>query len=266
MKERLMKHYLILTILFFSLLALNGQEVSREEIPKSKPTTLEEAVFQLTKTLPDTTQQKVLSMTEDEFIGGSHFGLGMWIRNNWGLWRGGSLAKDFNNKGIFHPDDMSGIILTCYYRQLHNQDWELEKQIQYYQDYWKGTQEYKYRLENDTAFARQEKEKYESAIREKNEKLKLEFPIGTSVKAWVDFSFWGRRSQVIGEIIDWKVVIRKSGRLMSYSGPEIESENLKAKIKVTEFTEKSKEKRIARYNKMTNGELWVEVYLMKKNE
>ena len=256
-----MKHHLILTILFFSFLTLSGQEEM-----KNKPTNLKEAVIQLTKTLPDSTQQKVLSMTEDEFLVGSHFGLGMWIRNNWGLWRGGTLAKDFNDKGIFHPDDMSGIILRCYYRELHNQDWELEKQIKFYQDYWKETQEYQYRLENDTAFARQEKNKYESAIRERNEELKLEFPIGTFVKAWVDFSFWGRRSQVIGEIIDWKVVVRKSGRLMSSNGPEIESENLKAKIKVTEFTDKSKEKRIVRYNKMTNGELWVEVYLMKKKE
>ncbi|MCL2098351.1 MAG: hypothetical protein FWH23_06295 [Bacteroidales bacterium] len=98
-----MKYYLTLAILLFLCLALNGQNVSRKEM-KYKPVNLEEAVIQLTKILPDTTQQKVLSMTENEFLAGSHFGLGMWIRNNWRLWRGGKLANEFKSKGIFHPD------------------------------------------------------------------------------------------------------------------------------------------------------------------
>jgi len=261
-----MKYYLTLTILLFSFLVLSGQEVSRAEM-KYKPTNLEEAVIQLTKILPDTTQQKILLMTEQEFLGGSHFGLGMWIRNNWGLWRGGELAKEFKAKGIFHPDDMSGIILTSYYRQLHNQDWELDKQIKFYQDYWKETQEYQYRLENDTAFARQEKNKYESAIRERNEKLKMEFPIGTRVKVWVDHSDFALRTQIIGEIVDWRVKVSKGGWLgVSQKGPQIENERLEAKVRVIEFMKPKKKKRIERYNKMTNNELWVNVDLMKKTE
>jgi len=261
-----MKYYLTLTILFFSFLTLSGQEVSKKEM-KYKPINLEEAVIQLTKILPDTTQKKILSMTEEEFLGGSHFGLGMWIRNNWGLWRGGELAKDFNYKGIFHPDDMSGIILKCYYRQLHNQDWELDEQIKFYQNYWKETREYQYRLENDTAFARQEKIKYESSIRERNEKLKLEFPIGTQVKVWVDHSDFALRTQIIGEVVDWRVKVSKGSRLgTSRKGPEIESEYLEAKVRVVEFMDIRKKKRIERYNKMTNSELWVSTGLMKKIE
>jgi hypothetical protein len=58
-------------------------------------------------------------MTEEEFLVDSHFGLGMWIRNNWRLWRGGKLANDLKSKGIFHPDEMSATILRCYYRQVH---------------------------------------------------------------------------------------------------------------------------------------------------
>ncbi|GHS89587.1 hypothetical protein FACS1894201_10950 [Bacteroidia bacterium] len=261
-----MKDYLTLTILLCSFLTLNGQEVSRAEM-KNKPANLEEAVIQLTKILPDTTQQEILSMTEEKFLEGSHFGLGMWIRNNWGLWRGGKLAKDFNAKGIFHPDDMSGIILKCYYRQLHNQDWKLDEQIAFYQNYWKRRQEYQYRLENNTAFAQQEKNNYESSIREENEKLKMEFPIDARVKVWVDHSDFALRTQIIGEVVDWRVTVSKGGHLgYSRKGPEINNEYLEAKVRVIEYMNIKKKKRIERYNKMKDNELWVSVGLMSKIE
>jgi uncharacterized protein YpbB len=62
-----MKYYLTLTILFFSFLVLNGQSVSRKEM-RYKPVNLEEAVLQLAKIISDTTQHKILLMTEDEFL------------------------------------------------------------------------------------------------------------------------------------------------------------------------------------------------------
>jgi hypothetical protein len=61
----------------------------------------------------------------------------MWIRNNWRLWGGSRLSKYFNDLGIFHPDDMSGIILNSYHRFLLGQDIKLDDQIDYYKDYWK---------------------------------------------------------------------------------------------------------------------------------
>jgi hypothetical protein len=70
-----------------------------------------------------------------------HHTLGMWIRNNWGLWKGDTLARWFNNKGIFHPDDMSGIILDSYWRSLNKRPIDLENQIIYYKDYWKKAKE-----------------------------------------------------------------------------------------------------------------------------
>ena len=74
--------------------------------------------------------------TEKEFTTDSHFGLGLWIRNNWGLWKGSRLSNFFIANGIFHPDDMSGIILTSYHRKLNGIEIQLEKQIKYYQEYW----------------------------------------------------------------------------------------------------------------------------------
>jgi len=67
-----------------------------------------------------------------------HFGLGMGMRNEWGLWGGSRLAKWFNAQGITHPDDMSGIILHSFWRHLNGKPITLEQQVKYYQDYWKN--------------------------------------------------------------------------------------------------------------------------------
>ena len=53
---------------------------------------------------------------------------------------------------------------------------------------WKESQERNYRLTNDTAFARQEKNKNESSIRERNEKIKMEFSITNSFQQLDIFS------------------------------------------------------------------------------
>ncbi|MDD4182857.1 MAG: hypothetical protein PHT53_03445 [Candidatus Omnitrophica bacterium] len=72
-----------------------------------------------------------------------HHGLGMWIRNNWGLWSGSRLKTYFNNLEVRHPDDMSSIILDSLWRTLNNKPIKLEEQIKYYQDYWKKVKEQK---------------------------------------------------------------------------------------------------------------------------
>jgi hypothetical protein len=65
-----------------------------------------------------------------------HFGTGMGIRNGWGLWTGSHLAKYFEEMGIFHPDDMSAIILTSFHRRLNNKDVRLDEQREYFARYW----------------------------------------------------------------------------------------------------------------------------------
>ena len=78
---------------------------------------------------------------EEEFRANAHFGLGLWMRNNWGLWKGSRLHYFFKTKGILHPDDMSGIILTSYHRNLNDVNIKLKKQIRCYQKYWKKQKE-----------------------------------------------------------------------------------------------------------------------------
>lgn len=84
----------------------------------------------------DSIKNQVKSWSEEEFCANAHFGFGMWMRNNWGLWGGSRLQTYFNEKGIYHPDDMSGIILTSYYRYLKGDKIELKKQIKFYKTYW----------------------------------------------------------------------------------------------------------------------------------
>jgi hypothetical protein len=149
-----MKH-IIFTIFFcFISIITFGQSSSKEDL-KYKPKTLDEAIVQLEKIHHDTTKQKIIAMTEKEFLGNSHFGLGLWMRNNWGLWKGKELAKHFKSIGVFHPDDMSGIILTSYYRQLKGQDRKLDEQIKNYQEYWKLTYEHFNRIKTDTLYQKQ---------------------------------------------------------------------------------------------------------------
>jgi len=51
-----------------------------------------------------------------------HLGLGLWLRNIWGLRAGSRLHKYFIEKDIRDPDAMSSIILEYYYDWLHTQN------------------------------------------------------------------------------------------------------------------------------------------------
>lgn len=77
----------------------------------------------------------IRSGTEEEMLR-YHFSLGMWIRNNWGLWDGSQLAGWFHSLGIHHPDDMSSIILDSYWRHLNDEPIQLKQQVKSYLDYW----------------------------------------------------------------------------------------------------------------------------------
>lgn len=74
---------------------------------------------------------------EEDNVKSYHHGLGRKLRNEWELWSGSCLAKWFKRQGIFHPDDMSGIIILSFWRHLNYKPIKLDEQIKYYQDYWK---------------------------------------------------------------------------------------------------------------------------------
>ena len=75
-------------------------------------------------------------LSEDDALSQAHHGFGTFLRNTLGLWHDGPPVKYFNNLGIYHADDMSGIILTSLHRKLNDKDFELDKQVKHYIDYW----------------------------------------------------------------------------------------------------------------------------------
>jgi len=111
---------------------MNADTIASIYIPKN----LEDCFVQIDSFWDDSTKNKVREMTESEFMAGAHFGFGMWMRNNWGLWGGSRLSAYFAKRGIRHPDDMSGIILTSYYRKLKGKDPDVKSQLKYYKKYW----------------------------------------------------------------------------------------------------------------------------------
>lgn len=100
------------------------------------PTNLDEAVNIIVEQFKDydDTPKRV---SEEEFMALTHHGFGMSIRNNWGLWTKDSpLVKYFNDKGIYHGDDMSSIILVSVYRKINGKEIDLDGQIKEIRDYW----------------------------------------------------------------------------------------------------------------------------------
>lgn len=101
------------------------------------PKDLEECFVELDKMLPDSTKESMQILTEDEFTADMHMTQGLWIRNNWGLRNGSRLSAYFYDLGVYNADDMTGIIFTSYYRNSTGAEINLEKQVAYYQNYWK---------------------------------------------------------------------------------------------------------------------------------
>ncbi len=77
---------------------------------------------------------KIRAGTEKD-MGQYHHSIGLWIRNRWGLWGGSDLATSLENLGLRHPDDMSAVILTSFWRYLHNRPLGLLEQVEEFRRY-----------------------------------------------------------------------------------------------------------------------------------
>lgn len=82
------------------------------------PANLRECFVELDKQLSEIDKKEMTAKPHRDDMIVYHHGLGTWMRNNWGLWGGSRLQKYFTDKGITHPDDMSGVILDYYHDWL----------------------------------------------------------------------------------------------------------------------------------------------------
>jgi hypothetical protein len=148
---------MIKNLIFTLLLSLNlvltfGQDLQKKYADSIRfssdtldgiyiPKNLNDCFDQIDGFWSDSLKKVVTKWSEREFRVNAHFGFGLWMRNNWQLWGGSRLSKYFNTLGIFHPDDMSGTILTSYHRHLNDEDIKLQEQIDDLKIWWKVNRE-----------------------------------------------------------------------------------------------------------------------------
>lgn len=83
--------------------------------PVELPGTVDAALRLLRGLVPDAEQAKIAYLKEDELIG-LDLGLGMWIRNNLGLWQGNVALLDAT--GESDADDASAVIIRAFWLTL----------------------------------------------------------------------------------------------------------------------------------------------------
>jgi uncharacterized protein DUF6794 len=121
----------------------NGNEKIQSFMKNEKiPENLDQAIEFLEVLSKEMTEMK--DMSEDEFGGTTHHGFGTNIRNSWKLWWQKSwneekpkIVQYFNDLGIYHADDMSGIIMTSFHRKQADKEVNLPGQIEKYKKHWK---------------------------------------------------------------------------------------------------------------------------------
>jgi hypothetical protein len=108
-------------------------EIDGVYIPKN----LVDAILEIDKFYSDSLKTEIKILDENNYVGDYHFGTGLWIRNNWNLWKGSRLSRFFNRNGIKHPDDMSSIVLVSYHRKLTGKEIKFKNQVAEYKKYWR---------------------------------------------------------------------------------------------------------------------------------
>lgn len=83
------------------------------------PKDLMESMHELDRLLSDSSKKIVKALPSRNDMIRYHHGLGMHLRNRWGLWTGSRLQAWMQARRITHPDDMSAVILEYYHDWLN---------------------------------------------------------------------------------------------------------------------------------------------------
>ncbi len=108
---------------------------------KDIPKDLDACIERLKKMISEEEIAEIKEMTEDDFVGATHHGLGTSLRNGWGLWTGSELAQYFGRMGLWHADDISGLILRSFHRHLKGKPLDVEGQVAQYRAFWEKNKE-----------------------------------------------------------------------------------------------------------------------------
>jgi hypothetical protein len=101
----------------FQLDSINGVYIPKD---------IKDCFLQLDKLLTSEDIKEIKGLKSKSETIEYHHSLGMWIRNNWGLWGGSRLSTYMNDRMNQEPDAMSSMILELYWEWLHgiNENWE----------------------------------------------------------------------------------------------------------------------------------------------
>ena len=105
------------------------------------PSTLEAAVKQLEEGLSAEDREMIKALEFEDDMVGFHMGVGMGIRNAWGLWGDSPLALHMRELGLTHADDMSSVILQCLWCKIHNESYRIEEKVEWYKAYWRNSED-----------------------------------------------------------------------------------------------------------------------------
>ena len=83
------------------------------------PKTLDESVDILYSLIPNKKLDKIRDMSKDNLFE-LHFGLGQWIRNNFGIWGNNKVLLKSLGEDV-HPDDVSHVIIKSLWTRLQNE-------------------------------------------------------------------------------------------------------------------------------------------------
>ena len=90
------------------------------------PASLVEAHARLEEIVSPETLAKIDAMPSEEGMS-LIFGLGLSMRNAWGLWADSALARHMKELGFTNGDEMSGAILATFWCKRHGRDFRLEE-------------------------------------------------------------------------------------------------------------------------------------------
>lgn len=102
------------------------------------PVDLDEAVRVIVTGLDEESLKAVKNLKAETARALGHHGIGLWIRNNWGLnQKTGPLYRwAVKHLGLYHPDDISNVVVHCVWADLGRNDRDLDEVVQRMKDHW----------------------------------------------------------------------------------------------------------------------------------
>ncbi|MBX7204572.1 MAG: hypothetical protein K1X81_04060 [Bacteroidia bacterium] len=145
---------------------LSKTKSEKINLPDVHPRNISESIIQLDSCTNDTIKKWIKCVTEVEYISALHFSFGMHLRNNWGLWAESDLSKYFNSLGIYHPDDMSSIILKCFHQFVNTGTYSFKEKVNYYKEYWTKLKQREDRTNQINALKHKETKRFVDSLNE----------------------------------------------------------------------------------------------------